>query len=230
VKDDISAMETKTNAGQEELRQEISAFQERIKAGQAEFEERVTCTLDTQLKSVTTRVEQQAQELRDDFSKEIQVTRDETRNLHEDFRKEIQATRQDIIDTSQRDWEATARDLESRVPEVDTRTRRTVNGNIWTNAGQVIPPKFDGTTPWSAILLQFETAADNNGWTPGEKAAHLLNALQGRAVDILQCPNRSYLRGHRRGLQPAAPYRSHLKARTQANGETLQEFAAAIEM
>jgi hypothetical protein len=56
VKGDVSAMETKINAGQEELRQEICAFQERIKAGQAEFEESVTCTFDTQLKSVTIRV------------------------------------------------------------------------------------------------------------------------------------------------------------------------------
>jgi hypothetical protein len=30
-------------------------------------------------------------------------------------------------------------------------------------------------------------------------------------------------------LQPAAAYWSQLKARTQVNGETLQEFAAAIE-
>jgi hypothetical protein len=45
VKGNISALETKINAGQEELIQEISAFQERIKAGQAEFEERVTRNL-----------------------------------------------------------------------------------------------------------------------------------------------------------------------------------------
>jgi hypothetical protein len=45
ISDNISALETKINAGQEELRQEINVFQERIKdieAGQAEFEERVT--------------------------------------------------------------------------------------------------------------------------------------------------------------------------------------------
>jgi hypothetical protein len=31
VKDDISALETKINAGQEELRRKISVFQERIR-------------------------------------------------------------------------------------------------------------------------------------------------------------------------------------------------------
>jgi hypothetical protein len=43
----------------------------------------------------------------------------------------------------------------------------------------------DGTTPWSGFYRNFDAAANNNGCTPGEKAAHLLNALQGRAVDIL---------------------------------------------
>jgi ribosome-binding protein aMBF1 (putative translation factor) len=54
----------------------------------------VKFTLDTQLKIVITRVEQQAQEPRNDFSKELQATRDETRNLCENFHKEIQAARQ----------------------------------------------------------------------------------------------------------------------------------------
>jgi hypothetical protein len=145
----------------------------------------VKFTLDTQLKIVITRVEQQAQEPRNDFSKELQATQDETRNLCENFHKEIQAARQDIVQTIQHDWEATARDLEARLAAVDARTRRTSNGNLRSNASQVKQQKFDGTTPWSALHREFEAAADNNGWTPTEKAAHLLNALQGRAVDIL---------------------------------------------
>jgi F0F1-type ATP synthase membrane subunit b/b' len=112
-------MEIKTNAGKEELRQAISAFQERIKGGQTEFEE--TCTLNTQLKSVMTQAEQQAQELRNDF------------------KKELQATRQDIIETTQHDLDATARDLECRLAAMDARTRRTGNVNVGTNAGQVMP-------------------------------------------------------------------------------------------
>jgi hypothetical protein len=42
--------------------------------------------------------------------------------------------------------------------------------------------------------------------------------------DIVEALKDSYA-----DLQPAAAYRSQLKARTQANGETLQEFAAAID-
>jgi polyhydroxyalkanoate synthesis regulator phasin len=163
VKDDISAVKN-------DIKDKISAFQDKIKAGHAEFEERVTCTLDTQLKIVTTRVEKQAQELRDDFNKELQVTREESRNIRDDFHKEIQSAWQDIIQTTQRDWEATARDLEARLAAVDARMRSTGNGNLGTNAGQVMPPKFDGTTtPWATFHRQFEAAADNNGWTPSEK-------------------------------------------------------------
>jgi hypothetical protein len=128
-------METKIKASQGEVTQGISAFQERIIAGQAEFEERATRTLDTQLKSVTTRVEQQAQELRDDFNKETR---------------------------------ATQRYFETRLAAMDARKRRTGNGNVGINAGQVMPPKFGGTTPWSAFHRHCEATADNNGWTPGE--------------------------------------------------------------
>jgi signal transduction histidine kinase len=99
---------------------------------------------------VTTRVEQQAQELQDDFNKEIQVTRDETQKLREDFH-----TLRDIIEITQRDWEATSQELESRLAAMDARMRRNGNGNLGTNVGQVMPPKFNGTTPWSAFHRQF---------------------------------------------------------------------------
>jgi hypothetical protein len=57
VRGNISALETKINTGQEELRQVISDFQERIRAGQAEFEESVT------------------RNLREDLSRNIEATR-----------------------------------------------------------------------------------------------------------------------------------------------------------
>jgi hypothetical protein len=68
-------LETKINAGQEELRQEISDFQERIRAGQAEFEERVTCTVDTQLRNMSSMVEQQTRNLRENLVRNIEATR-----------------------------------------------------------------------------------------------------------------------------------------------------------
>jgi hypothetical protein len=71
-------LETKINAGQEELIQEISVFQERVRADQAEFEEKVACTVNTRLEDVSSMVEQQ------------------THNLREDLRRNIEATRQDF--------------------------------------------------------------------------------------------------------------------------------------
>jgi predicted transcriptional regulator len=71
----MSALETRINAGQEELRQEINAFQERIRNiedGQAAFEERVTCTVDTQLRNMSM-VEQQTRNLREDLSRNIEA-------------------------------------------------------------------------------------------------------------------------------------------------------------
>jgi hypothetical protein len=67
------------------LRQEISDFQERIRAGQAEFEERVTCTVDTRLEDVSSMVEQQTCNLREDPSKNIEATR-----------QDVEATRRDL--------------------------------------------------------------------------------------------------------------------------------------
>jgi gas vesicle protein len=78
ISDNIIALETKINAGQEELREEINAFQERIRnieAGQAAFEERVTCTVDTQLRDMSSMVEQQTRNLREDLSRNIEATR-----------------------------------------------------------------------------------------------------------------------------------------------------------
>jgi polyhydroxyalkanoate synthesis regulator phasin len=89
-KNDISAVKGEVSAVKNELRREISDFQGRIRnieAGQAAFEERVTCTVDTQLGDMSSVVEQQ------------------TRNLREDLNRDIEATRQDV--------EATRRDLEA---------------------------------------------------------------------------------------------------------------------
>jgi hypothetical protein len=53
----------------------------------------------------------------------------------------------------------------------------------------------------------------------------ILHSVPAEDEDIVEA-----LKGSYADLQPAAAYRSQLKARTQANGETLQEFTAAIEL
>jgi ribosomal protein L34E len=188
ISDSISALETKINTGQEELRREISVFQERIKnmeAGQAEFEERVT------------------------------------RNLREDLSRNIKATR----------------DLETQLAALEARTGRAGSSSAGTNADKLKPPKFDGSTSWVVFQRQFDAAAIHNDWTPKEKAAHLMSVLQGQAAHVLHCISAESLyedivgalRGRFGDHQLAAAYRSHLKARVQTGGETVQEFAVAFE-
>jgi hypothetical protein len=98
MRDNISALETIINAGQEELRREISVFQERIRnieTGQAAFEERVKCTVDTHLRDMSSVVEQQTRNLREDLSRNIEAGQADfeervTRNLREDLRRNIE--------------------------------------------------------------------------------------------------------------------------------------------
>jgi hypothetical protein len=83
-----------------------------------------------------TQVEQQAQELREDF-------------------KEIQATRQDIIQPARRDWEATTRDLESRLAAVNVRTRHTGKGNLGSvDAAEVL---------WNYLLVSIPSTVRGRG-------------------------------------------------------------------
>jgi gas vesicle protein len=176
VKGDISALETKINAGQEELRREFSVFQERIRdieTGQAAFEERVSCTVDTQLTNMSSMVEQQKRNLREDLSRNIEAGQAEfeervtrnlreelsrnieasqaefeervTRNLREDLSRNIEATRQDV-EATRRNLEATQRDLGTQLAALQVQTRRAGAGNAGTNTDKVKSPKFDGST------------------------------------------------------------------------------------
>jgi chromosome segregation ATPase len=169
IENSISAVKDEVSAVKKELSQEINDFQERIKnikAGQAEFEERVTCTADTHFKNGSSMVEQQ------------------TRNLREDFSRNMEATRQDV-EATRCDLEATQRDLESHLAALEDRTRRTGGSSAGTNADKDKPPTFDGSTSWIVFQRQFDAAAIHNDWTPREKDAHILSVLQGQAAHVL---------------------------------------------
>jgi hypothetical protein len=140
------------------------------------------------------------------------------------------------LEATKHDLEATQQDLETQLAALEARTRRAGAGNAGANADKVKPPKFEGSTSRAVFHRQFEAAAIHNDWTPREKAAHL-RLLQGQAADILHSvpAEESYedIVGavqYRFGdHQLAATYQSQLKARVQTSGETLQEFATAIE-
>jgi len=128
-------------------------------------------------------------------------------------------------------------EIEAQLPAVEARSRRVGGGGPGTGTTTIKPPKFDGAISWAVFHRQFEAAAVQNNWMPSEKAAHLLSVLHGKAADILHTvpAEATYedivesLWGRFGDHQLAAAYRSHLKARVQASGKTLQEFAAAVE-
>ncbi|XP_069705742.1 adventurous-gliding motility protein Z-like [Periplaneta americana] len=98
-------------------------------------------------------------------------------------------------------------------------------------------PKFDGTTSWAIFRRQFEATAAHNGWTPAEQTTQLLTALQGQASEILHSVPEdgtaaeimAALEGRYGDHQLAAAFRTQLKTRVQQSGESLQEFAMAVE-
>jgi hypothetical protein len=104
-------------------------------------------------------------------------------------------------------------------------------------ASVVMAPKFDGTASWTAFRRQFETAAEHNGWTRQDKATFLITALRGRVADVLYgIPKGSTYEEILETLEDrfgdrhlAVVSRYELKTRTQRDGESLQDFATAIE-
>jgi len=151
--------------------------------------------------------------------------------------KEVTAIVEQQIQHLREDIEATRRELESRLAAVDASAVCTGSGGPRASSSTVKPPRFDGTTSWAVFHRQFEAAAVQNNWTQSERAAHLLSVLHGKAADILHtvpadAPYEAIvgaLRDRFGDHQLAAAYRSQLKTRMQANEETLQEFAAAVE-
>jgi hypothetical protein len=84
---------------------------------------------------------------------------------------------------------------------------------------------------------QFEIVAEHNRWSNREKSTYIITALKGRAADVLPgiptnttYENTLQAREDRFGDQHfAAAYRCKV-TRTQKVGESLQDFATAIEL
>jgi hypothetical protein len=129
--------------------------------------------------------------------------------------------------------DATRRGLGAKIAEVEAKCGR----GTGTGAGAAKPTKFNGTTSWTVFWHQFETLAEYNCGTRLEKSIYLITAMQGHATHelhgVLKKATYEETLGaleDRFGDQHlAAAYRSQLKSRTQGVGESLQEFATAIE-
>jgi hypothetical protein len=104
------------------------------------------------------------------------------------------------------------------------------------NAAQ--PPTFNGNTSWSEFRRQFYIVAKHNHRSHREKSTYLITALKGRAADVLPgIPTNTTYEDTLQALEDrfgdqhfAAAYRCQLTTRTQKAGESLQDFATAIEL
>lgn len=108
-----------------------------------------------------------------------------------------------------------------------------------TSGVKLKPPAFDGSTKLSVFKLQFETVADKNCWSDGDKASALIVSLTGSAADVLQTIP-SARRGDYEVIMDALQrkygsehlkqvHRLEMKSRVQRSNESLQSFAADVE-
>jgi hypothetical protein len=151
-----------------------------------------------------------------------------TRKLQEDLTETFNKTCAAI--------EETKHELQARLEAVETRTER---GNTPTaSTSTAPPPTFNGNTPWSVFRRQFRTIVEYNRWSDREKSTYLITTLKGRAADVLYGipTNTTYeetlqaLEDRFGGQHFSAAYRCQLTTRTQKAGESLQDFATAIEL
>jgi hypothetical protein len=131
--------------------------------------------------------------------------------------------------------ESNKRDFQARLEVVEARTGRRSTPTVGVSAAQ--PPTFNGNTSWSVFRRQFEIIGDHNQWSDREKSTYLITALKGRAADVLRgIPTSATYEDTLQALEDrfgdqhfAAAYRCQLTTRTQKAGESLQDFATAIE-
>jgi hypothetical protein len=218
--------------GQEELKTDINGVKTDIRAVTAGQEE-----LKNDIENCISAVKGEISAVKTEFRQEISVFQERIRNIEAGQAEFEERVTRNLREDLSRNIEATRQDFETQLPDLEARTRRAGGSSAGANADKVKPPKFDGSTSWAVFHRQIDAAAAHNDWTPREKAAHLLSVLQGQVADVLHSvpAGASYedivgaLQDRFGDHQLAAAYRSRLKARVQTGGETLQEFAAAVE-
>jgi hypothetical protein len=231
----IRANEEVTARMHDELK---STIEEKVKGAtqfmRAELDETIRLRVQTEVAEMVekARVELQAVELSHDGR---------AKRIREDLTmvdSEVKATRKEAIEQQRllsEKTEADMREFRARLEEV--RTASQPGGTLALGASTVQPPTFEGKGTWSVFRRQFEIVAEHNRWSDREKSTHLITALKGRAADVLYgiLTDTTYeetLRALEDGFGDqsfSAAYRCQLTSRTQKAGESLQDFATAIE-
>ena len=97
------------------------------------------------------------------------------------------------------------------------------------------PEKFDGQGSFETFLLQFENCAMYYGWTTADKVVYLRGSLTGAAAQLLWGTEGlpygellEKLRSRYSGIGLEEKFRTELRCRRRARGESLRELAQDI--
>jgi cob(I)alamin adenosyltransferase len=145
---------------------------------------------------------------------------------------EVKTTRKEALEQQRimkEKIEADMREFHAQLEEVKTTVLR--GSTPAAGASTVQPPTLNGNTTWSVFRRQFEIVAEHNRWSDRE-----ITALKGRAAAVLYgIPTSTTYEETLQALEDrfgdqhfSAAYRCRL-TRNQKAGESLQDFATAIE-
>jgi hypothetical protein len=230
-----SRMDAKIESMDDELK---SIIEEKVKDAtqsmRSELDETIRRRIQTE---VTERVEKARVELQ-----AVELSLDmRAKRFQEDLTmvdSEVKATRKEALEQQRlmnEKIEADMQEFRARLEEVGAASQR--GGTLSLGASTVQPPTFDGKGTWSVFRRQFEIVAEHNRWSDRGKSTYLITALKGRAADVLYgIPTNTTYEETLRALEDrfgdqrfSAAYRCQLTSRTQKTGESLQDFATAIE-
>jgi hypothetical protein len=151
------------------------------------------------------------------------------------FSVPIGALRPRKVHETRSETEAPQREFQSRLEVAVATAGRESGPGACASTAQ--PPIFDGTTSWAVFRRQFESVVEHNLWSSQMKSTYLITTLNGRESDVLHgIPTSATYEETLRALDDrfrdqnfAAEFRNQLKTRTQKAGESLQDFATAVE-
>ncbi|PNF39393.1 hypothetical protein B7P43_G13216 [Cryptotermes secundus] len=218
-------MLTKLDAYQEKA----TADKEELKAEMRSMRSELDDQIQHRVENILAIVEHDKQTLRSEITEQIDVSLcARTDKLQENLTKNYNETCAAIDETK--------REFQARLDIVQMKAERGNTATIVASTAQ--PPTFYGNSTWSVFRRQFETVAEHNQWTDKEKSTYLITALKGRAAEILPgIPANATYEETLQALEDrfgdqhfAAAYRCQLRTRTQKPGESLQDFATAIEL
>jgi hypothetical protein len=224
----MKEMMTDQNAKQNQMKEEmLERLEAKIESNQVKTDQKLE-EMSEEILSIRSEFEKTIAETKDDLENQIESFKNNTRSIRERiFLSEH--SMEEMMETNKREFQAQLEEVRA-VAERGSRPT-----GACASAAQ--PPKFDGTTSWEVFQRQFETVAEHNCWMHREKLTYLITALKGRAADVLHTiPTSATYEETLQALEDrfgeqhfAAAYRSQLKTRIQRAGESLQEFAMAIE-